>query len=323
MIRVAVVGLGAMGTLHARALAATPGVEVTLAVDIDPARRAAIEALGISVGASLDSVLGEVDAVSVCLPDHLHVETSVNALTAGCHVLIEKPLAPNPADAQLILDARQHPGQLLVGHVLRFDPRLQALHRRVSAGDLGVIHFIRIHRANSTAAAERLNGRVSVPAFLGVHDLDLLLWLTGERIERVVASGRSVVSATWDVCAAQIDLSGGTLGLVQNHWVLHPAASRSCIAGIEVFGSEATAILDLSTQELEFTRDTGSAFVDTHILGYDEEISSGALRREIDHFIDCTRGLDSPLVSGEEAMAAVEAVDLVERSLASGLPVSS
>ena len=80
MTRVAIVGLGAMGTLHARALAATPGVEVALAVDIDPTRRAAIEALGIPVGATLDSVLGEIDAVSVCLPDHLHVETSVKAL---------------------------------------------------------------------------------------------------------------------------------------------------------------------------------------------------------------------------------------------------
>jgi UDP-N-acetylglucosamine 3-dehydrogenase len=307
--------------LHARALAATPGVEVKLAIDIDPVRRAEAEALGVPVGVSLDSVLGDVDAVSVCLPDHLHVETCVQALAAGCHVLVEKPLAPNVADAQVILDARKHPGQLLVGHVLRFDPRLQALHRRLRAGDLGTVHFIRIHRANSTAAAERLGGRVSVAAFLGVHDLDLLLWLTGERIERVVASGRSPVSATWDVCAAQIDMTGGTLALVQNHWVLHPAASRSCIAGIEVFGSDATAILDLSTQELEFTTDTRSAFIDTHILGHDQEISSGALRREIDHFIECARGLASPLVSGEDAIAAVAAVDLVERSLASGSPV--
>lgn len=323
MTRVAIVGLGAMGTLHARAFAATPGVEVTLAVDIDPARRAAIEALGIPVGASLDSVLGEVDAVSVCLPDHLHVETSVKALTAGCHVLVEKPLATNTVDARVILDARSNPGQLLVGHILRFDPRIQALHRRIRNGDLGTIHFIRIHRANSTAAAERLGGRVSVAAFLGVHDLDLLLWLTGQRIERVTASGRSAVSATWDVCAAQIDLSGGTLALVQNHWVLHPASSRSCLAGIEVFGSDATAILDLSTQELEFISDTRSVFVDTHNLGHDEEISSGALRREIDHFIDCTRGLASPLVPGEEALAAVAAVDLVERSLASGSSVAA
>lgn len=323
MTRVAIVGLGAMGALHARALAATPGVEIALAVDIDPARRAMIEALGVPTGESLDRVLDEIDAVSICLPDHLHVETSVKALAAGCHVLVEKPLATNPEDAQTILDARQHPGQLLVGHVLRFDPRLQALHRRIRAGEFGTIHFIRIHRANSTAAAERLGGRVSVAAFLGVHDLDLLLWLTGERIERVVASGRSVVSATWDVCAAQIDLSGGALGLVENHWVLHPAASRSCLAGVEIFGSNATALLDLSTQELEFTSGTRSAFVDTHTLGYDQDISSGALREEINHFIDCVRGVSSPLVSGEDALAAVAAVELVERSLATGSAVSA
>ena len=104
--------------------------------------------------------------------------------------------------------------------------------------------------------------------------------------------------------------------------MLHPASSRSCLAGIEVFGSDATAILDLSTQELEFISDARSVFVDTHTLGHDQEISSGALRREIDHFIDCARGLTSPLVSGEEAMAAVAAVDLVERSLATGSPVT-
>ena len=135
MIRVAVVGMGLMGMLHARILQHIRDVQVVAAVDINPERLSEVErALGIPTFHSLDEVLEAVDAVSVTLPDHLHVDACSRALRAGKHVLVEKPLATTADDAGRILDAQVSPNQLMVGHLLRFDLRLLELKRRIDGG---------------------------------------------------------------------------------------------------------------------------------------------------------------------------------------------
>jgi predicted dehydrogenase len=319
MTEVAVLGLGMMGRLHSRILSSMPDVRV-VAVEIDPAARESAEReLGLRTASSLDEVLAAVDAVVVTLPDHLHVEASSVALQAGKPVMVEKPLATSVADGQRILDAQSAPGRLMVAHVLRFDPRLVELKRRIDSGELGDLRYVRIHRANTTASAERLGGRVSVTAFLGVHDLDLLLWLTGRDILDVTARGRSVISAQWDVSAATLAMSGDLLAVVENHWLMHPASARSCIAGVEVFGSRGMATLDLSTDEIELTSDEIGATrrVDSHNWSHDPSVASGALRREAEAFVDCVRSGSPMPISGEDGLRAVHAVELVESALRS------
>src|SRR5699024_196430 len=171
-MKIAVVGMGMMGQLHARTLSGLPEVEL-VAVEVDESTRTATQRdLGIEVRATLtDDLLGSVDAVVVTLPDHLHVDATVRALEAGTHVLVEKPLAATVADCDRILAAETTPDRLMVGHLLRFDERLRELKRRLDAGVLGTVHHVRVHRANSAATGERLAGRVSVVGFLGVHDL--------------------------------------------------------------------------------------------------------------------------------------------------------
>ena len=232
-LRVAVVGMGLMGMLHARILKSLRGVELAAVVDIAEDRRSAASGeFGVPAHARLADVLGEVDAVSVTLPDALHVEACCAALAAGRFVLVEKPLATNEADARTILAAQVAPDRLMVGQLLRFDLRLAELKRRIDAGELGTIELVKVHRANGRAAVARLMGRTSVTAFLGIHDLDLLLWLVGGRIVEVQAMGRKVFSDKWDLSLAHLKLDNGVIASVENHWLINAASARSALAGI-------------------------------------------------------------------------------------------
>ncbi|WP_152365716.1 Gfo/Idh/MocA family protein [Microlunatus speluncae] len=314
-MRVAVVGLGMMGQLHSRVLLSEPGVEAVIGVETDPDRAAEVSAeLALEVRPDLESVLPEVDAVSITLPDDLHLPAALLALAAGKYVLVEKPLATTAADCEAILAAQPLPGRLMVGHVLRFDERLRELKRRIDAGVFGKLRYVRIHRVNTRATAERVAARASVTAFLGVHDLDLLLWLTGEEIESAKAAGRRVFGAYSDVTVATLDLSAGTLAVLENHWLLHPSSARSCLAGVQVFGDEGSALIDLSTDELELITDDDhrSVRIDTRNWTHDPLVSGGSLRRELASFIrSATTG--APVeVSGEDGLRAVRAVELVE-----------
>ncbi|MBM3522458.1 MAG: Gfo/Idh/MocA family oxidoreductase, partial [Alphaproteobacteria bacterium] len=170
MTRFAVVGMGLMGMLHARILRRLRGVEVVAAIDIDEARLAlARQEFGVPTGRSLEDVIDKVDAASITLPDHLHVDACRLALQRGKAVLVEKPLATTAADCERILAARTRPEQLMVAHLLRFDLRIRELKRRLDAGAFGAIDYFRIHRANTRGGVKRLGGRASVTAFLGVH----------------------------------------------------------------------------------------------------------------------------------------------------------
>lgn len=321
MIRIAVVGMGLMGMLHARILSNLRDVEVVGAIDLSDQRLDVVKRdLGIPVYQRLDEVIDEVDAVSITLPDELHVDAGIAALKAGKFLLVEKPLATTVADARKILDAQIAPNRLMVGQLLRFDLRLGELKRRIDAGQFGAIEFIKLHRANSRAAVARLQGRVSVTAFLGVHDLDLLLWLTGSAIARVQATGRKLFSGQWDLSLAHLELDNGVIASVENHWLIHGASARSAFAGIQVFGDKGTASLDLSTDELEIATDeTGmTRRIDSRNWSHDGGLSGGSLRRELESWIEAIRSGGPMPVSGEEGLRAVVALNRVEAALERG-----
>lgn len=319
VVRIAVIGMGMMGTLHARVFHDMGGVDLAAAIDIDQTRLdAARHDLGVPVATSLAQVIDVVDAVSVTLPDHLHVDACVLALERGKYVLVEKPLAANSAQARTILRARQAPHQLMVGHLLRFDLRLQELKRRIDAGELGRLRYVRIHRSNTTLTAARLAGAVSVTSFLAIHDLDLLLWLTGKQIRRTRAAGKKIHGNTWDLSVAYLELADDIHAVVENHWLINEHSARSCLAGVQVFGDQGTATLDLSTDELEITTDNAARTwrVDSRNWTHDPQVTGGSLRRELQSFVDCVRnGLPMP-VSGEDGLRAVEAVESIETAMA-------
>lgn len=307
-----------MGDFYVRILADLLGPENVVGVEIDADRGAAVAArTGVEHVTDWRTVIDDVDAVAVTLPDHLHLEPTIAALRAGKYVIVEKPLATSTSDSQLILDEQIAPGRLMVAHILRFDPRLQELKRRLDAAEFGSVRYIRIWRTNSLVTADRIRDRVSVNGFLGVHDFDLLLWLTGQNVLNATVAGRKFLGDNWDLAVSSLDLDGGSFAQIENHWLLHPSAQRSCLAGVQVFGDAGMALLDLSTQELEIVSDASALTkrVDTHNWSFDGAMTSGNLRREIEAFTTAVRTAGQVPVSGEDGARAVAVMEMVENAL--------
>jgi predicted dehydrogenase len=328
-VRVAVIGAGHMGERHARIYAGLPDVELVAVCDV---REGAARELGARVGArawtDYRALLGrdDLDAVSVCTPDGLHREPCELALRAGRHVLVEKPIATTVADAVAIADAAARAGAvLLVGHCLRFDPRYDQARQAVGQGELGAIQTIYTRRANTVAAQDRLGGRCPLPLFLGVHDYDVMRWLTGSEVERVTAESkwgllREQGFPVEDANCALLRFTSGALGVAELNWILPRGFPASGDHRLDIVGS--AGALSIATLETGLRRADGqrAVQVDTASAPSVQGHPGGMFYFELRHFVDCVRGQATPAVTPRDAVAALRIALAVERAAATGAP---
>jgi predicted dehydrogenase len=304
-LKVAVVGAGFMGRQHLAALRRHPLVELAAVADVreDVARSAAGE-YGAEAFADVDSLLAGTDAAAVVIAtsDERHVEPALAALAAGRHVLLEKPIATTLADADRIIAAAETaPGRLLIGHTVRFDPAYAHLKHRSDAGQFGELLAVYARRLNHCGLQEILGGRVSVLSFLGVHDFDYLLWLTGRRAERVYTESvaklhRSAGLDIEDHTFTTIRFEGGAIGCVEAGWVLPDNHPRRGDFKLEIIGDRGMGQFDLLSGSLALCTETG----------WEIPRMGRSLDLEIAHFVDCARGRVEPLIgprAGRDALA--------------------
>lgn len=167
--KVALVGFGKMGLLHARAFQASPGVEVIGAFDADTAKRSLIETMGFAPVTSIESLSGLADAVIVATPAETHSHIAVPLLERGVHCLIEKPLALSTVEAEQMMSAATKGNALLaVGHNERFN---WSLHNAIAAlgSEGGSVEIIRNSFPNG------VSDKADVVQDLMVHDLDWII----------------------------------------------------------------------------------------------------------------------------------------------------
>jgi predicted dehydrogenase len=189
MVRIGIIGAGGNGSGHARRLAAMPA-RCRVAAVADPSEEAR-ERLAAEVGArafaDAEAMLGEVDAVVISSPNHLHADQAVAAAKAGRHVYIEKPMALSTADADRIVRAVAEAGVAsFVGFSVRFTPVQRALTARYRAGDLGELVSIWARRLCWIDPAGRARWRMGLATSGGVlselvsHELDWVMHAAGE-----------------------------------------------------------------------------------------------------------------------------------------------
>ncbi|HJN80743.1 MAG TPA: Gfo/Idh/MocA family oxidoreductase, partial [Phycisphaerales bacterium] len=194
-LRCAVIGVGRMGRHHARVYAQMDGADLVGVVDHDPHRAADIveEWGGQAFGAIDDLLAAGVDAVTIATPTIHHRAAAEQLLAAGVACLIEKPLAPTAEDAAAIASAAKAAGVALqVGHVVRYDPVMQAIK---SLGDLHPRH-LELHRISPMTFR---SVDVGVVLDMMIHDLDLLTMLVGGVPDDVQASAVAVLGEAEDV----------------------------------------------------------------------------------------------------------------------------
>ncbi len=232
-VRVAVIGAGHMGRLHARFYGAIPDAELVAIVDKDPARAKALaKEHGGRVESDVSAVIGQVDAVSVAVPTVDHAVVAEPLIRAGVPTLIEKPLAGTVEEARRLATLAREQGVLVhVGHTERFNPVVKA----ISAMNI-VPKFIEVQRVSPFRFRSADIGAVMD---IMIHDIDVLLHLVGDRVARVDAVGVSVLGPHEDVANARITFEGGC--------VANLTASRLALKTerrIRVFSREAYISVD-------------------------------------------------------------------------------
>jgi predicted dehydrogenase len=300
-LRVGVIGVGALGRHHARHLAQLDGARLVGVTDIDGGRaRAVAEELG-TEACTLDVLLGRVDAVTVAVPTPAHVEVGLCALGRGVPVLMEKPLAATLEEAdQLIEAAAAKAVQLQVGHIERYNRAIRAAEPYLDGPRY--IESLRL------APFQPRGTDVAVVLDLMIHDLDLVLHLTGgAEATEVRASGLSVLSSHLDLANARVEFANGAVALATASRV-----SRERVRRLRLFQPNGYFSLDLATGGGEFMQlrsdwrpGTGSQLSDVVERVALQAPEADALALELQSFVHAVQGDREVVVGGAEGRAAL------------------
>jgi UDP-N-acetylglucosamine 3-dehydrogenase len=323
MLRVGVIGLGAIGQEHLAIYRHIPGVEVTAVADFDKARadEAAELAEAYAFGSAAELLeSGLVDAVSLCTPDHLHASDAAAVMRAGVHLLLEKPIATTVEEADDLVELSELSGLVVMpGHTLRFENKYATSQSIVGSGGIGDVVHGYLRRNNKVSVAERVKGRTSVTFFLGIHDLDALMWITGQKVTAVQAiesnhrtpDGRQAVAVD-----ANLRLSGGAVVQLEAAWGLPDEYPTDIDARLRLVGTSGEVAIDIYEQGMRAFSDALSYPVPVALPIYGAP--QGALKEEIDAFVRAVRGEIAVPVTMAEAADAVRVAFAIDRAVRTG-----
>lgn len=298
---IGVVGVGALGRHHARHLGQLEEARLIGVYDTDAARsREVADELGTKAFPDLETLLAQVEAVTVAVPTPAHHAVGLQALERGVPVLMEKPLASTVAEADALIAAAGRDGlQLQVGHIERYNRALRAAEPYLDGP--------RYIESQRLAPFQPRGTDVAVVLDLMIHDLDLVLHLTGGEATEVRASGLPLLSSHLDIANARVEFANGAVALATASRV-----SRERVRRLRLFQPNGYFSLDLASGAGEFMRvrrdwqpGTGNALADVVERIVLEAPEADALQLELRSFVHAVRGGREVVVSGEEGRAAL------------------
>ncbi len=320
-IRVAVIGAGMMGKNHLRTYKNLNGVDLIGVYDIFPeACKAAAETFGIKAFSSLEEVAKEVDAVSVVTTSVTHAEVGEFFLNKGIHCLMEKPLATTEMQCQkLIKAAKKNNVTLLVGHIEQFNPAVEQMHKLLS--DTSKICALSAHRMS--AASGRITD-VDVAMDLMIHDVEVILSLVKSPVVNVQASAVKTKTSPKgkDFITALLEFENGVTADI--------TASRITQARVRTLSvtTDTNYIdMDFINQSINVHTQGRMPYVNQDeipdwmhygLKGSVEQLfipTNQPLQAELNHFMNCVRGTETPRITGEAALEALKVIWEIEDKL--------
>jgi hypothetical protein len=295
-LRLGVVGVGVMGYNHARVLAEMPGVALVGVADPDDKQADFVRrTVGCAAVPDIRDLLAlGVDAISIAAPTHLHRSIALTAIGRGVHVLVEKPIASSVDEGREIIGAARRAGvTLMVGHVERFNPAVQAIKEAIREEDILSIAITRVG-----PFPPRMSN-VGVVIDLAVHDIDLISWFTESEIVEVQPQLSSAKAEREDIALLQFRTASGVLAHINTNW-LTPFKART----VHVATKRKYVIGDLLTRQVTecFGFQPDGSYSMRHLsVGHAEP-----LRAELAAFVAAVRGGTRPPVTGEEGTASLE-----------------
>jgi predicted dehydrogenase len=330
-IRAGVVGTGSIGRNHARILAELPSCEFTAIYDTNEATaREMASKYGVKPCVSLEEFVANVDAATVATPTPSHFPIGAALLEAGKHLLVEKPITENTADARALAQLATDRGLVLqVGHIERFNPVLGALEQRLTKP-----RFIEASRLSPYPGRST---EIGVVLDLMIHDLEIILHLVKSPVAQIDAVGVAVLSKREDIANVRLRFESGCVANITASRI-----SQDKLRKIRVFQEDAYVSLDYQNQSGYLLRLAAEGEKESSLIGKvlglatdativtefagrrivrePVEVEKGEpLKRELASFIDCARAGSQPKVGGHEATAALElALEITRQIEAAG-----
>ena len=295
-IRIGVIGVGHLGWRHARVISELREAELAGIYDIHPARAHKVgERLSCRVYPDCNTLIQDVDAVCIAVPTNRHFEVTMQALRAGVHVLVEKPISSDLDQAEEMLrQARKRGVVLQVGHIERFNPAY-----RIGCRSLGRPLFIESHRLSPFVVR---GTEVDVILDLMIHDIDLSLQLMGTEVREIWAAGVPVVTSTVDIANARLTFSGcRTASLTASR------ISAKRMRKMRIFQQDTYISMDLlerSCTTYRVDRTEGVPELQEQVIEAGEGINP--LADEIASFAGSVRMGTPAKVTGDEAVKALQ-----------------
>jgi predicted dehydrogenase len=285
-----------MGSNHARVFAGLSGTELVGVADPDRNQAEFVaRTLGCVAVADVEELLDrDIDAITIAAPTHLHRDIALLCIARGVHVMVEKPIASSVEEGRDIINAARRAGvTLMVGHVERFNPAVEAIKEAIRGEDILSIAITRVG-----PFPPRMSN-VGVVIDLAVHDIDLIRWFTDSDIIEVQPQLSSAVAEREDIALLQFRTASGVLAHINTNW-LTPFKARNVIVATR--GKYVTG--DLLTRQVTecFGFQPDGSYSMRHLsVGHAEP-----LRSELLAFLRAVRAGSVPAVTGEEAVASLE-----------------
>lgn len=322
-IGVGVIGLGFMGSMHAKIFNNIPTAELICVADSNEEilKR---EAANLKVPGYTDyrDLINNkhIDAISICVPDDAHLEPTLFGISKGKAIFLEKPISTRLEEADRIINEIEKTGILFtVGHILRFDSKYVLLKQTLDSGELGDPIYIYTRRNSPiNQGPQRYAPGTSLTFHVAIHDIDLINWYMNRKAIKVYAKGTDLVlrdKKMYDVVFATITYEDGRLANMEYNWILPPNSPTHIDAQLELVGNKGVGYINCVEQGLSLVtpnrviqeNTTNWPQIGNNIIGY--------LKEELMDFIDCVITNRKPKINAQEAREAVKVALAIERSL--------
>jgi predicted dehydrogenase len=338
-ITFAVIGSGMMGGVLTKAACELPYVKCVATADVDLARAQNLaEKHGGNAYQDFYTMLDKEkpDCVIIATPEPYHLDPVKAAAEHGAQVFLEKPMATTLADADAINKACNDAHvKLMIGYILRFEISYAMIQSAVAEGSIGKFLSAYARRMATISEARRLGGRVSPLTYIGVHDIDQILWYHPVPVKSVYATatkGRVWEEFnTFDSAWLMMEFEDGALGVHEVGWALpeewakwQSPASWGGFGDVRmnVLGTHGNLFLDFTPMNLYGVNREGWKMPDTRHWPTMHGRMIGSVKLEVEHFFDCVLNGKTPLVTGEDGRRSLEVMLAAEKSIAEGKKIN-
>ena len=321
-IRCAVIGLGWFGEHHVDTLKELPLAEVTAVCTRTQSR--------------LDEIAGkysikkrytdyhelledkDIDMVSIVTHVKDHFQIAIDSIRAGKHVFLEKPMADNVEECDIILEELKTSNKaFMVGHVCRFDAAYALAKEQIKEGSIGKIISMHAKRNLAKWITETHLDKISALFGDGIHDLDLMLWYTESKPKSVYAQTMNTRKHLKydDIGWALFRFENESFAVIENIWSLPDNVPYAINAEMEIVGTEGMIKIDNSGANFMVITKSGTSFPPSTYWPKVHDLRRGFLKEEFDYFLKCVaKDKDIKVITPKESRDVVAAIKAAERS---------